>query len=106
MAPARGAATNQVHNREQNDCAQQRHEQRANTEIALVDGANTEQRRKQQTSKKRADDANDDVEQRALLAIRVHDKAGKPAKNATHNNPNNEINNRHFFPPKLVNDLV
>src|SRR3954451_21582588 len=69
----------QVHNAQQYDSADERDRQGGQIEHTIVDrdgvpGQYTEQ----PAADQRAEDADDDVEQRALARIGVHDDAGKP----------------------------
>src|SRR5213594_3617891 len=48
--------TEEVDDREQDDRAEERHEQRADAEVALVDGSGVKERREQEAAEERAHD--------------------------------------------------
>lgn len=85
--------TEQVDDRQQDDGADERHEDRPDRE-AVIDGANTDERRDQPAPDEGADDADDHVQKDALLSIRLHDEAGEPAHDTAHDEPENEIHTR------------
>ena len=65
-ASARAAAPEQIDNRQQDDGSDQRHDDRRDRD-ALIDGCDADQRRYQPAREQRANDADDDVEEDALL---------------------------------------
>src|SRR3954447_2346892 len=81
------AAAEQVDDRQQDHGADQGHQDRADAD-AFVDRAHAHHRRDHPATDEGADDADDDVQQDALLAIGTHDQAGKPADDSTHDQPN------------------
>src|SRR3546814_4013075 len=72
-----------MHDREQNDRAEQRDQQRAKREAAREDGRHAKQWRQNKPCQKRADDPDNDIQEDALLRIRPHHKTGKPAQYAS-----------------------
>ncbi|VVT27486.1 hypothetical protein SPHINGO391_500008 [Sphingomonas aurantiaca] len=90
---ADATATHEVHDREQDDRTQQRHDERGQRQRRVVDGAT----RQDQTTDECADDANDDVQKYTLLRISAHDHAGNPADDAADDQPKNETHD--IFPP-------
>lgn len=86
-----GAATaKEVDDGQQHDRAKERHEQRTEAVIAGHDVAAADQRVDDNAREKRADYADDDVEQKALLAVRAHDQTGKPAQHAADDDENDD----------------
>lgn len=85
------AAAQQFDDPEQEHCAEERDEQRREAEVFLVDGAHAHHRGDEQAAQVCADDADDDVQERALLGIRAHHLAGEPADNAAEKKPENEV---------------
>src|SRR3546814_8054764 len=59
-----------MHDREQNDRAEQRDQQRAKREAAREDGRHAKQWRQNKPCQKRADDPDNDIQEDALLRIR------------------------------------
>src|SRR6187551_2961165 len=89
---ADAAAADQVDDREQDDRTDQRIDESRHGDD-LVDPAS-----EQEGSDHRTDDPDNDVQQDALLAIRAHKHACKPADNTADHEPNNDT---HLFPPLL-----
>src|SRR3954471_4522293 len=81
------ASADEVHDREQDDCADQRIEKRLDRDAVVERGAAAEQ----QAGDEGANDADDDVEDYPLLRIGSHDQACEPAANATDDQPDNEV---------------
>jgi hypothetical protein len=90
-ALARSAASNQVHDAQQDDRTQQRHQQRRHAEVALVDGRDPEDRAQQPSTQQRARDADHHVEQYSLLSVGAHDEAGNPADDSTNGEPDDDV---------------
>src|SRR5690606_7826103 len=87
----RGAAPHEVDDGQKDHGTDQRDQQRAQAEYALVDGGNTHERREEPARQHGAHDAHDDVEQYTLLRIGAHEQAGKPAEHAAHDKPDDEV---------------
>src|SRR6185436_18459998 len=81
------AAAEEVDDREKDHRTEERDEELADAEIALVDGPGAEERREEQPAQERADDADDDVEDHAHLVVPPHDDAGEPAEDAADDQP-------------------
>src|SRR3546814_17982033 len=92
-----------MHDREQNDRAEQRDQQRAKREAAREDGRHAKQWRQNKPCQKRADDPDNDIKQDALLRIRPHNKTGKTAQYASHYD--NESSEEHHGGNKGVSTL-
>jgi len=86
-----GASPEQVDDREKHCRTQERHEQARDAEVVGVDRACAEQRRDQEAGDKRADDAHDDVEKDALLAVGPHDEAREPSQDTPYHQPNDDV---------------
>src|SRR5687768_5812737 len=86
------AATEQVDDRQQQDRADEGRKQGAAVEaVAAEQGAvGAEEAAEQEAPEQRADDADDDVEQDALLRIGTHHDAREPADDAADNERKNE----------------
>jgi uncharacterized protein YggE len=82
---ANRAPADEVHDREQDNCAEQRPKEGLDRQTS-IDVTFTEQ----QPGDHRADDADDDIEDDPLLRVRPHDKAGEPTNDASDNQPNDE----------------
>jgi hypothetical protein len=80
----------QVDDCKQDDCAQERTEQRHGVERTRGNPAATDQRADQKAAQHCADNADHDVEQNALLAIGAHDEASEPTDNAANDKYENE----------------
>jgi hypothetical protein len=79
-AAAHSAAAKHIDDRQQDHRADKRDHQRAQAEIAIVDIRATDAKQaEQEPTQHCADNADDDVEQRALLRIRPHHDARQPA---------------------------
>lgn len=76
--PLYPASPKQVHDRQQDDRSEQRYDQSAEAEVALVDGAATHQRSDQPTGQQGADDTYHNIESDPLLGVGIHDLAGQP----------------------------
>src|SRR4051812_2916312 len=88
---ARAAATDQIDDRQEDDRAEERDPEAGDAEVVLVDRAGTEHRCQQPAAQHRADDADDDVQDDALLPVGSHDHAGDPTDEAAHYKPNDEV---------------
>src|SRR3954453_6097101 len=97
MRLAHRATPEQVDDGEQDDGAQQRDQQSRQAEVPRGDVARPEQRSQQEAREQGADDADDDVEENALLGIRPHHDAGDPSDEATDDQDENKVN--HDDPP-------
>src|SRR5688572_13819663 len=86
---ANRAATKEIDDREQDHRSDQRHEERGQRD-AVIDRADADQRRDDEPRQQRADDADDDVEQDALLRVSAHDDARQPAHHTAYYQPNQD----------------
>src|SRR3546814_11673472 len=73
---AHRAAPEQIHDREQNDRAEQRDQQRAKREAARAAGRHAKQWRQSTPCQKRADDTHHDIPEAATLRLRHDPKGG------------------------------
>ena len=89
---AHGTATEQTDDRQQRDGADQRHNQRRQAKVALVDRADPKQRGHNETGQERPDNTHDDIQQGPPLRIGVHDDASEPPDDRPYNDPNDEVN--------------
>src|SRR6266550_1290002 len=80
---ADGAPANQVDDCKQDNGAEKRIKERLDRD-RLVDAA-----AEQKAGDDRTDDANDDVQDNALLGVSSHDQARQPADNAANDQPDN-----------------
>src|SRR5690606_24311927 len=87
---AHATTPEQVNDRQQDNRTYQRHQQSGDTEITAVDIAANTQHAADPAANEGADDADDDVEEDALLAIGLHDHAGNPADDAAYDQPNDD----------------
>src|SRR5207342_3908782 len=71
------------------------------TETFVDVGAADAEHAAQPAAQERADNADDHIEQDALLRIRPHDQAGEPADDAAHDQPDDDV---HASTPLLVRD--
>src|SRR5436190_1058966 len=85
------AAAEQIDDAQKDDCADQRHEHRRKTEGVLVDGGHADERRDEPTAEQRADDADDDVQDHALLRVGPHDHACQPTDDSADYQPDDEV---------------
>ena len=88
---ANSAPTEQVHDREQDHCTQERHTKSRETQVALIDGRSTDQRADQPAAEQRADDTDDDVQQNALLPIGPHHQTREPPNHTTNHQPDQNV---------------
>jgi hypothetical protein len=84
-------ASQKVYDCQQDYRAEQRNEQRANTEIILIDRAGSEQGRQQPAAEQGTHNTYNDIHQHALLCIGLHDHACNPTEDAANYYPDNEI---------------
>jgi hypothetical protein len=98
---AHAAAAEQIHDRQQDDGADQRDQERGQRD-ALIDRADAEQRGHDESGEQRADDTDNDVEQDALLRVGAHDDAGEPAHHAAHDQPDENTHTPSSGSPKRV----
>ena len=84
-------APHQVDDGQQDHRADQRDQQRTEAEHALVDRRNSQEGRDENAGNGRADDADDHVQQDALLPVGAHQEAGDPADQAAHDEQHDEI---------------
>src|SRR5690606_23696538 len=90
VAPSAAVArAAQVDDREQDQRAERRHHEAPGRE-AVVDGTGAQQRTDQPSTDKRTHDADDDVEQDALLSVALHDDACQPADDAADDQPDDD----------------
>ena len=76
---------------QQNYGADEADSQGRDTEVVLIDCANTHHGRNEITSDQRPDDTNDDVQDYSLLSVGFHDDAREPTDDAADNEPDDEI---------------
>ena len=93
---ARTAPPQQVHRAQQHHGANEGDKQRGQAEVILVNGSDADKRRNEPTRQHGAYDTDNDVQNDALLPIGFHDYAGKPADQATNNQPDNEVHDVPF----------
>jgi hypothetical protein len=88
-------ATDEVHNAEQNNGTNKGNDERRNIDpIAQAHAAHPEERAGHPFANHRPNDADYDVHKNALLRIRVHHFAGKPADNSAQYQTDDKI---HIF---------
>lgn len=78
LAAVKSAALEEIDHKEQDDRTPQRYQESRYAEVVLVDRADPKIRGYDVTGYERADDAHDDIEEDALLGIRLHDDTGYP----------------------------
>src|SRR3546814_5968467 len=83
-----------VDDRQQDQRADKRHEQRANIEGARDNGSAADERSHDPPRQHRSHDADDDIQENALLAVGAHDDAGQPADDAADDQKNDEAHER------------
>lgn len=88
---AGAAAPHQVDDGQQDHGPQERDQQGADAEDALVDRRDAQKGRDDDAGDGGAHDAHDDVQQDALLTIGVHQEAGDPADHSAHHEQHDEI---------------
>src|SRR5215471_8616252 len=93
------ATAKEIHDGQQNDCSEQRHQERWQAKVVLVNGANTKERRQQEPGQQSADHSNNNIEEYPLLRVCTHDEAGDPSEDAANDEPQNKI---HTLPPFLL----
>src|SRR4030095_4229317 len=74
-----GTSSNEVHDGQQDDRAQQRHEQARYAEVALIDGRDAEERAQEPATEYCADHSDYDVEKNSLLPVGSHHDARHPS---------------------------
>lgn len=80
---AHRTSAHEVDDGQQDHRSDQGHEEAGQRQTGIVDRTT----RQNQAADKRADDADDDVQEDTLLCVGPHDDAGKPAHNAAHDQP-------------------
>ena len=93
---AHGAAS-EVEDRQQDNGAKQRDEQRRQAKVALIDGADAEQWRQQQAGQQCARNPHDNIEYDPLLCLSLHDDAGEPTENPADDQPQDEVHGHISF---------
>src|SRR3546814_12070870 len=81
---AHRAAPEQIHDREQNDRAEQRDQERAKREAAREDGRHAKQWRQNKSCQKRAEDLDKDIQKDALIRTRPPNTTSNTAQKPTH----------------------
>lgn len=94
---AHGATTEEVDDPEQHDRAKERDCHRRDVDRTAGDRRTADERCDQEARKKRADDADHDVEQDALLSVGAHDDACQPADDAADDEKNDKAHNTLHF---------
>ena len=75
-------ATEEVNDRKEYDCTQQRNQYRAHAEVAAHDVAATNHRIEDKSGDKGANNTDDYIKENPLLSVSSHDKAGYPSQDA------------------------
>src|SRR5262249_2892996 len=92
----RGASSNQIDDRKQNQRTHERDHQSHYAEVTLIDRTPANEWRNKPAAKHRPDNSDDDIENDALCRIGAHDEAGEPTDDAANDQPYDEIDHGQF----------
>ncbi len=94
---AHRATAKEIHAGQQNDRSEQRHRERWQATVVLVNGASAKERRQQEPGQQSADHLNYNVEEYPLLRVCTHNEADDLSEDAANNEPQNEIHTLPLF---------
>jgi hypothetical protein len=97
LKSACAAAPDQIHNGQQDGRTDERDEQCGHAEVVLIDGPNSDERRDKPTCQHGTNDANDHIQNDALLSIGLHQHACQPTDQTAYNEPNDEVHDEFSF---------
>jgi hypothetical protein len=85
------APAKKIDDGKKHDCSEKRNQESWQTEVGLIDRTDADQWRNEPPADHRSHDADDDIQDDALLTVGLHENARQPAKDPAYHKPQDKI---------------